>query len=386
LPKISIFTPSNNSSFLHEVYASIKDQDFFEWMILFNHEGEPIDFGDPRVKGMVVYGLPENVGALKAAACERCTGDILLELDHDDLFCPTAIEEVNQAFADESVGFVYSNCIRVMGDLSKVPEAGRINPHYGWQYRDTEFRGQPVEELISFEPSPEMVSRVWFAPDHLRAFRRSVYLEVGGYDRSMKVLDDSDLMCRMYQVTKFHHIDKPLYVYRIHGENAWLKHNQEIQNGVWPLYEKYIDALVDRACALRGLENVVLTATDQLANYADSSVGVIRAIDQFQRYSDSLTIMREVYRVLAPGGWVLTTVPSTDGRGAFQSPGVKSYWNVNSFKYYTEARLAQYIGTPARFQAVRLYDTEKDVDGVIWTRAHLLSLKGGYKPCGLVAI
>jgi SAM-dependent methyltransferase len=47
-------------------------------------------------------------------------------------------------------------------------------------------------------------------------------------------------------------------------------------------------------------------------------------------------------------------VPSTDGRGAWQDPTHVSYWNENSFLYYTDAYLANFIdNTTIRFQEYR---------------------------------
>jgi hypothetical protein len=64
--------------------------------------------------------------------------------------------------------------------------------------------------------------------------------------------------------------------------------------------------------------------------------------------------MKEAQRCLAPMGWFLTLTPSTDGRGAFQDPTHISFWNSNSFWYYTKAETAKYIGTPVRFQLNRI--------------------------------
>ena len=52
-------------------------------------------------------------------------------------------------------------------------------------------------------PSPHNVSYIWYAPNHVRAFRRSVYEAVGGYDPARTILDDQDLMCRMYEAAPF---------------------------------------------------------------------------------------------------------------------------------------------------------------------------------------
>ena len=48
-------------------------------------------------------------------------------------------------------------------------------------------------------------------------------------------------------------------------------------------------------------------------------------------------------------------VPSTDGRGAWMDPTHISYWNENSFLYYTHRDQAQFIrNTDIRFQSYRL--------------------------------
>jgi O-antigen biosynthesis protein len=234
-----------------------------------------------------------------------------------------------------------------------------------------------------------------------------VYEKAGGYDSSMKVLDDQDLMCRLYKEAPFHHIDRGLYVYRIHGENTWLKNNKEIQTNVWRLYDKYANDLADawadrqglkkielggRFIARKGYVSVDLKDADVCCDldndwpFADSSVGVVRGIDLFEHLKDPIHTMKECARVLAPGGWVFAQVPSTDGRGAFQDPTHKSFWNENSWLYYTHQNWAKYIDTPVRFQAVRTYTTEKDGRGVCWTIAHLINLKGGYRPPGLIEI
>jgi hypothetical protein len=46
--------------------------------------------------------------------------------------------------------------------------------------------------------------------------------------------------------------------------------------------------------------------------------------------------MEEAYRCLKPGGTFEIMVPSTDGRGAFQDPTHKTWWNMNSFSYYCQ--------------------------------------------------
>jgi SAM-dependent methyltransferase len=394
--KVSIFTPTNNNKFLPELYASIKDQDFYEWVVLYNNGGEPLEFGDPRVKSHVLFKAPEWVGPLKAKACSLASGDILLEVDHDDMLTPNAIAQVKEAFKDPEIGFIYSNTLHSFKD--HFPEI------YGWNYRPY---NDDWEEHISFPPTPESISRIWFAPNHLRAFRKTIYDVIGGYNTEMRILDDLDLMCRMYLVTKFKHIDQGLYFYRVHGENTWLRYNKEIQDNVYRIYDQYIDKMVERFCDLNGLRKIELGGRfNNRFNYevidlvegttiadlnkrwpiADNTVGVIRALDILEHLEDPIFVMKEASRVLVPGGWLMCKVPSTDGRGAFQDPTHKSFWNENSFHYYTKQTKAKYIDTPVRFQSSRLYTTDKNDEQVCWTIAHLINLKDGYRPPGLIEI
>jgi hypothetical protein len=171
--RVSIFTPTHDTQYLQEAYDSFKHQSFFEWIVVYNNGAVPIEFNDPRVKTFVLPLAPEWVGPLKAYACEQATGDILLELDHDDLLTEDCIEEVKKAFADPEVGFVYSNTIHAMIDGTKGMVFGE---EYGWKYREVDFHGHKLDEHISFPPDANSISRIWFAPNHVRAFRRDKYI------------------------------------------------------------------------------------------------------------------------------------------------------------------------------------------------------------------
>ena len=390
MAKLSLFTPTHDSKWLTELYDSIKDQDFDEWVVVFNNGATVIDFEDPRVVMIALPFAPESVGALKAFCCSQTTGDILVEVDHDDLLLPNAITEIRKAFEDEDVGFVYSNALFVDAEGKRTP---RFDMQHGWQYREHEYNGNTVDELVSFQPTPASCSVIWYAPNHVRAFRKSVYDQVGGYNANMRVLDDQDLIARMYCATKFFLIDKPLYVYRVHGENTWLKHNAEIQTNVLRLHDEYIEAMAmtwakdegllcldlgGRIDSPGGYATVDQREADYVADlncqwpFEDNSVGLIRAFDVFEHLKDPIHTMKELYRVLAPGGYALIQVPSTDGRGAWQDPTHVSFWNENSFLYYTDSRYNRYIDCPVAFRALRLFTTTKNEMEVCWVVAHLV--------------
>jgi hypothetical protein len=93
--------------------------------------------------------------------------------------------------------------------------------------------------------------------------------------------------------------------------------------------------------------------------------------------------MDEIHRVLVPGGWFISKTPSTDGRGAFQDYDHVSFWNENSFLYWTNKEQAEYHdNTKAIFQAYKLetnypneWARQKDIK---YVEAHLVAIKDGY--------
>jgi predicted SAM-dependent methyltransferase len=171
-------------------------------------------------------------------------------------------------------------------------------------------------------------------------------------------------------------IPKVLYIYRVTGDNTWLVRNAEIQSTTKDLCVEYARQLAERDSDTKklikldiggglnpypGYMSVDLRKDANIIfdlNYGiplpDNSVGVLNASHILEHLTDKNKIMAEIHRVLAPGGWAFIEVPSTDGRGAFQDPTHVSYWNENSFLYYTDAYLANFIdNTTIRFQEYR---------------------------------
>ncbi|MFM6367255.1 MAG: class I SAM-dependent methyltransferase, partial [Dolichospermum sp.] len=83
--------------------------------------------------------------------------------------------------------------------------------------------------------------------------------------------------------------------------------------------------------------------------------------------------------ILKPGGIVDISVPSTDGRGAFQDPTHVSFWNINSFLYYCNEspaylELCRRYGFKGEFNTVHLEHKESPGD-VIHVIAQLRAVK-----------
>jgi glycosyltransferase involved in cell wall biosynthesis len=380
--KFSLITPEHspeNIPYLVELYESIRAQTYadWEWILYLNNKCTDAHIPDKikvdsRVKLVLATDNNSNIGAVKNIAFNNGTGDILVELDHDDLITPDCLEELYKAFQDESVGFVYSdNAVLHMTD-GFVP----YDQSFGWSHREFDWNGKKLIAMNSFEPSSHSLGYIWYAPDHVRAWRKTVYKEIGGHNPELSICDDHELCIRTYLATKMVRIPKVLYIYRITGDNTWLARNEAIQIRTRELFNQYARQLAEKdakdrkllkvdiggglnpyenyiSVDLRSDADIVADLNDGIP-LPDNTVGVLNASHILEHLHDKTKIMAEIHRVLAPGGWAFIEVPSTDGRGAFQDPTHVSYWNENSFLYYTDSYLANFIdNTTIRFQEYR---------------------------------
>jgi glycosyltransferase involved in cell wall biosynthesis/predicted SAM-dependent methyltransferase len=455
---LSVITPTHNVKHLAATYASLRAQTFhdWEWVVVPNgavttaavHQALQHD-DDLRIK-VVSYSGPPHIGAIKRFAFMQGTKDILVELDHDDLLTDDALEQIQKAFeapvsaAARPVGnprspttptpttstlttptpttstsprpdFVYSNSTDFFenGNFHYYPNY----ENHGWRYRTSKVRsvgynGEPsadreVSECVAFEPSANALGLIYFAPNHVRAWRASFYREIGGHDPSYPVCDDHELLVRTYLKGRCRHIDKCLYLYRMGPQNTFAEHRDEIRDLTNALYVNNVEALIVREGALRGLgcydlgagfnpkpgwtpvdrEFSTTSPTQVVADlndkwpFEDASVLAFRAHDFVEHLANKQHVMEEIHRCLVPGGWALINVPSTDGRGAFQDPTHVSYWNENSFWYYTRPDQARFIrNTKHLFITRRLFtyfpSKWHETHKISYVVAELIAIKG----------
>lgn len=413
-PRFSIFTPSHDPKYLDDAFNSVINQTFddWEWIIMLNNgaEWEP-PYEDDRVK-IVKNNDVSGVGAAKRMACSLCAGIYLVELDHDDILSSDCLEELDRVFTENSdVKFAYSCTAQITesGDRNE----NMFNPAMGWTYSEDSVDGKSVLRANSFVQFPSTVSYIWFAPNHVRAFSRDLYERVGGYDKDLDVLDDQDLMSRLYEHTDFYKIDKCLYLQRVHSDNTQRDPilNQRIQAETVQLYDKYIersalawagrnDLLALDFGAAHGKpegyigidmhyspnSDIVWDLNDGIP-FEDNSIGVIRAIDFLEHFENKIFLFNEMYRVLAHGGMVISVTPSTDGRGAFQDPTHVAFYNENSFWYFTNEFYSKFVPEiKCKFQVSRLatyFPSEwHAAHDIAYVAANLMAVKEGPRIAG----
>lgn len=113
--------------------------------------------------------------------------------------------------------------------------------------------------------------------------------------------------------------------------------------------------------------------------FEDSSVDHVRADNCLEHFKDKIATMNEIYRICRHGATVEIIVPSTDGRGAFMDPTHVSYWNSNSFFYFTNKRrnfleAGRRYGFKGEFDLVSMKN-KRDPEKIVYCIAKLRAVK-----------
>ena len=245
-------TYNNTPEQLARVWASLKAQTYTDWTwTVYDDSTLPDTWNilwglcsDERYKiELFKPHVPSrgNIGLSKHNCFMLAKGDILVELDADDELTPDALAEIDTAFIDYGVGFVYSNCAEVFDDgtSGKYPEGWAFG--FGSERWNTVYN---VWEMIAPPLNRTTLSHIVSVPNHVRAWRTSVYRELGGHDVKLPVADDYDLIVRSaLHTTRCKHIDKLLYLQHIGADTAQRKHNRLIQDLVPLIHEGYADGI-----------------------------------------------------------------------------------------------------------------------------------------------
>jgi O-antigen biosynthesis protein len=434
---LSIITPLHEpgNKYIEETYESIRNQTVnksrrteterdWEWIVVENHGGRlPNSIRqDSRVR--IVQSNLDKIGALKRYACEVADGDVVIELDNDDILTPSALEKIDAAFQpkgrrfSETVDFVYSDFAEFRDD-NWGPNVYLSS--YGWETYPVIYDDNGTKRtLLAMKAPPATAHNMRFvewAPNHVRAWRAEAYWKAGGHNRDMAVGDDHELICRMYlSGATFKHIPECLYLYRVHAQNTVVTKNANIRAATEMNYIKFFYAMAEKWARDSGLKLVdlcggvgcppsyipidselsdahqaaggIVCDLDQTWALKDSSVGLLRANDAIEHLKDPIHTMNEAWRVLAPGGFFLIDVPSTNGEGAWCDPTHVSFWNKRSFDYYTSKGKSAFLRDKfvGKFQVSRIIEKlpgplNPDID-VPYVQAHLFCVKDGWKAMG----
>jgi hypothetical protein len=146
-------------------------------------------------------------------------------------------------------GFVYTDFAECFEDGTPVEYGPGWGFGYG-SYRDEVYGGVTYKVSCGPHINPKTIRHIVAAPNHIRSWRRSTYLEIGGHGNEIHVADDYELMVRTFLKTRMCRVKNFCYVqYRNEEGNTHRVRNQEIQRLV-----RYFSQWYDERIHARFLE------------------------------------------------------------------------------------------------------------------------------------
>lgn len=260
-PLVSVFTAAYKSKDkIQRPYKSLLKQTYsnWEWVIIDDSGDEDVTYSkdllpldDPRVRRYRQDYRNGYIGATKRYAAGLCTGEILVEVDHDDELTSDCLERIVSAFRRHpECGFVY-------GDFAEPYVGSNDSNWYGWDcgfgygvyykvwvhemnrwqnvLRNTIINGTTILHLAGL-------------PNHPRAWTKECYHLIGGHREELLVADDYDMLVRSFLCTKYVCIPHLVYLqYRNeNGDNSTFTRNIQIQILVNLLYNYYSERIHER--------------------------------------------------------------------------------------------------------------------------------------------
>ena len=259
---ISYFTPIyNTGEKLFNTYQSLLDQTYGNWeWVLVNDStdggktlkiAESIAAKDPRVR---LYDFREksggNIGEVKWRCCAMSKGFILAELDHDDLLVPWCTEDLYKAAKKHpEAGFFFNDTCEVDENWNSLTYPEGFALGYG-SYRKEEYAGKMMDVSNQHNINPKTIRHIVGVPNHVRAWRRSTYFEIGGHNRSLVIADDYELVVRTFLKTITCKIPKLGYVQFLYnnanGQNTHNLSRADIQRRVRTISYYYNEQIKKR--------------------------------------------------------------------------------------------------------------------------------------------
>ena len=259
---ISYFTPIyNTGEKLWMTYESLTKQTYTNWewvMVNDSSDGgatlkiaQKIASLDPRVK--VFDFNPKsggNIGEVKWRCATLTRGYILAELDHDDYLVPTCTEDLfNASQKHKDIGFFYTDSAEIDQNWNSLKYGPGFAFSYG-HYVTENVMGKDFEVAVSSNINPKTIRHIVGVPNHVRAWRRETYFEIGGHCRDLAIADDYELIVRTFLKTKMMRIPRLGYLQFIYDDgNTTNSHNlgrADIQRRVKTIMYHYNDRIKAR--------------------------------------------------------------------------------------------------------------------------------------------
>ena len=141
-----------------------------------------------------------GVSAARNRGAHEAHGDLVAFLDHDDEWVPQKLQRQTEVLGPEDTMIVCA--LQVIGAGGTPREIKRLGP---------------VERLVAGMLLFDGTSTLSCSSSGV--IRRDVFLAMGGFDTSLSMSADWDLLLRVLLDGRLAYVDEPLVRYRVHGTN-----------------------------------------------------------------------------------------------------------------------------------------------------------------------
>jgi glycosyltransferase involved in cell wall biosynthesis len=210
MPTVSVVIPSyRGGPFLREAIDSVRAQTLEDWECIVVADGCEEDFSDIEVDSRVRVIRQRNRGGSisRNVGIRHARSDLVALLDDDDRMLPGRLLAQVEAMKDQSIGLCHTQFRIIDGDGTLVRE-GKSK---ATQYAD--FLQTNGAILLSST-----------------MLRRSIVLDVGGFNPLLPIGEDMDLFYRVARESTLCFLPEVFTEYRIHGNNMWA--NSSASSGI----------------------------------------------------------------------------------------------------------------------------------------------------------
>jgi glycosyltransferase involved in cell wall biosynthesis len=332
------------------------------------------------IRNEVNLGFPAAVNQ----GIREAKGDVICLLNNDVIVTPGSINKLAELLDEYAV---------IGPTTGYVAGAQKVAAPY---YNSIPELNKAAEQI--WQNYEGIVEDVSFVIGFMMVFKKILYEDVGEFDESMWPCSGEEVDFCFRSIQKGYRIGFAKGIY-VHHEGSQTFIDMQSQGLInygkvcrecdRHLAEKWGDDFwknqkrpyflgevkkINLGCGYNHIEGYINidnreeTKPDMVADileglpFDDNSVDEVRAHDFLEHIpiGTAISVITEIWRVLKPGGIFDSLTPSTDGRGAFQDPNHVSFWNRNSWLYYSEPVYRALYGIEANFAITDIDDIITD--------------------------
>lgn len=250
-PSFSVIIPSHNvEGYILQTLASVFAQDYreFEVILVDDHSTDRTVklVSESEYPVQIFASAGKGAGAARNHGARHAKGNYLCFLDSDDIWFPWALRTFSMGLTE------HSDASWLIGRSTRFQDARELETRTateGYSGLDPEFR-----KLNNFASTFKKYIEVHTGT---QAIRREVFFRAGGYDESLKNLEDGELYLKLSEVSPLILIKRPILLgYRNrHGSTSSLQ--QGLARDCFTVYNRARSGAYASTGAVRRRQSII---------------------------------------------------------------------------------------------------------------------------------